>query len=298
VRDFETWAEIEAPLANFTSEITLSSAVEVVSYIQSPPFNDERWAFRGQSSASWGLKPSIERYAKSSQDIERHLEHEFKRRAYRYLTDLPDDNDDLEWLALMQHYGSPTRLLDWTKSPYVAAFFAAESAGTSVPSAIWAIDQESVRTEALETLGLADPAGDNDLGSRAKFHRIYREVQPDHLYVVAPVQPYRMNERLTIQQGLFLCANNPLIGFERSLKSLLHHASGKSDERRWLHKIVIQPEARLELLRMLNSMNVNSATLFPGLDGFARSFRIRAEIMSERDWQVQNGVKHRIEKRR
>ena len=218
---------------------------------------------------------------------EQYIVREFKRRAHHYLRDLPDDEDDLEWLALMQHHGAPTRLLDWTKSAYIAAFFAAESASKSTSSAIWAIDQESIRSEALVMLGITDPEGDNDLSSRKNFTKLYREIPPEGLYLTAPVQPYRMNERLTIQQGLFLFPNHALMGFETNLKSLLHHANKRSAENvNWLYKIVVQPEARLGLLEVLNTMNINATTLFPGLDGFARSFRATCEIRSERDWNT------------
>lgn len=264
-----------------------SKAVDVLTCLQSPPFNDERWAFRGQSRADWGLQPGIERHANKPQVAEQYIVREFKRRAHHYLRDLPDDEDDLEWLALMQHHGAPTRLLDWTKSAYIAAFFAAESASKSTSSAIWAIDQESIRSEALVMLGITDPEGDNDLSSRKNFTKLYRGIPPEGLYLTAPVQPYRMNERLTIQQGLFLFPNHALMGFERNLKGLLHHANKRYAENvNWLYKIVVQPEARLGLLEVLNTMNINAATLFPGLDGFARSFRATCEIRSGRDWNA------------
>jgi hypothetical protein len=197
----------------------------------------------------------------------------------------------VEWLALMQHYGAPTRLLDWTKSAYVAAFFAAESAkpikrsaaqddGPVKPFAIWAIDERKVTAEAVALLGLRSDA---DLSSRAIFAQIYRQQPEDGVYLTVPVQPHRMNERLTVQQGLFLCANNPLFGFHKCLKNMVDRASKTHlDTAQWLHKFEIKSEARLDVLAALNKMNISSATLFPGLDGFARSLRTKAEIF---DWE-------------
>jgi hypothetical protein len=264
----------------------------LLSHIQLAPFNQNRWAFRGEGNAGWTLRSSIERLASRPGLAEDYVEKEFKRRAHHYLTDLPDEHDDLEWLDLMQHHGAPTRLLDWTRSAYVAAFFAAESATsrkriaaeperTNKPFAIWVVDEQRMSTLAAAMLGL--PSHDKDISSRSNFHRIYREKQPEGLYLTAPVQPYRMNERLTIQQGLFLCASNPLLGFHRCLKSLLHYAekSRRMGEEPLLHKLLVSPEARLDVLRILNKMNINRSTLFPGLDGFSASLRVNTEIIDE-----------------
>jgi hypothetical protein len=294
VNDLATFKKLYEPLENFATVWNLSSAAELFKIIQSPPFDEARWAFRGQGDAERMLRPSIEWVASSPQIAEHYVEAEFKRRAHHYLRDLPDDEDDLEWLALMQHHGAPTRLLDWTRSAYVGAFFAAQSAMSpkriaaederpSKPFAIWAIDEKSINAEAVAMLGL--PPGDNYLSSRENFRRIYRELQPEGLYLTAPVQPDRMNERLTIQQGLFLCANNPLVGLHRCLKSLLHYASKRhTSTDQWLHKLVVKPEARLDVLKILNKMNINRATLFPGLDGFSVSLRINTEILDQENW--------------
>jgi hypothetical protein len=149
--------------------------------------------------------------------------------------------------------------------------------------AIWAIDQQAVNTEAAAMLGL--PESDQNFASPENFRRIYRDPAPENLYLAAPVQPYRMNERLTIQQGLFLCANNPLIGFHRCLKRLLIHGQQRYGPGiQWLHKITMPPESRLHVLKALNKMNINAATLFPGLDGFARSLRTSTQVLDEAGW--------------
>jgi hypothetical protein len=208
---------------------------------------------------------------------------------------VPRDDDDLEWLALMQHHGSPTRLLDWTRSPHVAAFFAAQSSNSAnpfittkpdkrvEPFVIWAVDVDSVNAEAVAMLGL--PEDNNDLSSRDNFRRIYWDQPPDGLYLVAAVQPHRMNERLTIQQGLFLCANHALFSFRSCLAALLLRA-GKEHKpsAQWLHKLVVAPETRLDVLKALNKININSATLFPGLDGFCQSLYVNVQIQEQEGW--------------
>jgi len=99
-----------------------------------------RWAFRGQLSSKWNLHSSLDRAVEVTGKgptssftthtdravTEDRLLFRFKQQAHRYLQYLPDDEDLISWLALMQHHGVPTRLLDWTRSPYVAAYFAFE----------------------------------------------------------------------------------------------------------------------------------------------------------------------------
>jgi hypothetical protein len=89
--------------------------------------SDGSWYFRGVSSKKYPLVPKIGRpNGKSSYDkkIERHALEEFKRAAVPHLAFQPANQ--LQWLSLAQHHGLPTRMLDWSLSPLVAAFFAVE----------------------------------------------------------------------------------------------------------------------------------------------------------------------------
>src|SRR5262245_61240807 len=91
------------------------------------------WLFRGQRDADWPLQTTLERTDTQLDrvDAEQFALQQFQSRALRFLRMVEVPTSTLEWLALMQHHGAPTRLLDFTSSPYVVAFFALEEPNPS-----------------------------------------------------------------------------------------------------------------------------------------------------------------------
>lgn len=288
---FEDHKKRRGPLEEFaTVHEKLTTAAELFEKLRS--FDDAKWAFRGQGR-DWPLTARIDRHAIRPGVAEDYAMREFRRRVHHYLRDVPQRDEDLEWLALMQHYGAPTRLLDWTRSSEVATFFAAQSSNSAspcirtpadplAPFVIWALDTASINAEATITLELPS---DTDLSSTDAFRKIYWPQPAEELYLVVAVQPYRMNERLTIQQGLFVCANRALVPFHNCLAGLLLHARKKARQSaEWLHKIVVAAETRADVLRSLNKVNINAATLFPGLDGFCQSLQVAVQLQELDVW--------------
>lgn len=89
----------------------------------------QEWIFRGQSNATWGLRSKLNRFegrvnltSKQILSYEKKIFSDFKKKSTQHLPYVP--KSDWDFLALAQHYGLPTRLLDWTSDPMVAAFFA------------------------------------------------------------------------------------------------------------------------------------------------------------------------------
>ncbi len=113
----------------------------VLAYENLPKVEDgteKKWLYRGQKRTprdKFDFVTSLERAADSFEHgstysrrgLESKLQREFRRRLHHYTIHVPEEGDTLELLALMQHHGAPTRLLDWTYSFFVAAFFAVET---------------------------------------------------------------------------------------------------------------------------------------------------------------------------
>jgi FRG domain len=138
--------------------VTIDGARAMLAYADNLPSTKapQWWMFRG-TSKPYPLQTSLERALQGAdialadgRDIERQMLQEFKRRAHFYVSPLPNEGDILGWLALMQHYGAPTRLLDWTYSFYVAAFFALSDAVSfplvaRQPAIVWAIYRDAYK---------------------------------------------------------------------------------------------------------------------------------------------------------
>lgn len=193
----------------------------------------EKWVFRGQPSIAYTLQPSLEREGaqlgikgQDMEAIERAVIKEFRRSYHLYGGGIPPSADDtLEWLALMRHHGAPRRLLDFSFSFFMAGFFALEHAGRKSDSAVWAVDKNWLTRVTRAIISANVKHGDklwnefNETRSGSSFRRIYMPSERV-LPIVGPVGPWRLNQRLVLQQGLFLCPGDVTSPFHSALSQL------------------------------------------------------------------------------
>lgn len=244
------------------------------------------WGFRGQADARWKLQSTLRRHIEVSRVCaeawtlqETRIRRIFERKSHLFVTD-PPTTDELEWLALMQHHGAPTRLLDFTWSPYVAAHFALERATAN--AVVWAMNlpllwhiHERRRIDGVD-VGLADPR------DRTCFEKYYLSNKHRFLW---QGDPFRMPQRVIAQSGTFLVAGH--LGCD--IEEIIEQYPGKGA---LLVKLELDTQKmRRQAMAALYTMNITQATLFPGLDGLARSMAYEFEY----SWQVDLSTNRQVD---
>jgi len=240
----------------------IDEAFEIASRFETPVGNQVQYAFRGHANKSYRLEPTLSRllspHSPTEEDaisIESRITFEYMRRS-KHLRPreaggvFGGRTAEIEHWQTMQHYGAPTRLLDWTRSFYVALYFAVSSE-PNVDGSVLVVDVSS----------LDNWSGKSGMPRKSEdFNQFIGETPTAIVY-----SPSADFERAIIQQGLFtfpthlVCDHNSLYQGQ---------TNGTHEE---MQRITIASTCKPRLLSQLVSMNVTAATLFPGLDGIARS---------------------------
>ncbi len=252
----------------------------------------ENYIWRGQRCDDWVLESTLDRLVRKAripikeQDSFRsqHLTHfKFAVRGRRG-ENPPRLEEENDWWALGQHNGLATPLLDWTTSPFVAAYFAFVNTGQpqTARRVVFALSQLSVQAkssalhfEELEKLAEQAKEEEDEIqkkGVRPAMLRttFLRESLRPPVEFVRPLSDE--NARLVSQGGLFTRAPD-----RQDLESWVK-ANFKGEKSYILIKITIPDKDREFCLRSLNRMNINHLSLFPDLYGASKHCNLSAEI--------------------
>ncbi len=241
--------------------ITINSLQDFIAYCTGEECGCGHVVYRGVTDANHKLIPSVGRIDDFKNELysycsliehERNILHEFRLRSAGVLRFAPDNQ--WEWLALAQHHGLPTRLLDWSTSPLTALYFAtlpqlnASTGGIVPPKADFAAVYALHDCSYITTTDHPDPF----------------EYDGPGLFIPPHVTP-----RIAGQGGVFTIQPNPAEELEKSFEN---------GDYRWIHQYRFSRETVVNVQKQLYQLGFRQSMFFPDLDGFAFELRIRHNL--------------------
>lgn len=242
---------------NIMTTTTIADITDIASAVIeiNERFKSQVW-WRGHGNANdWKLQPSVFRKKKNEQNIIRR----FRQHAPARSSNIPKNEDYYEWLFLMQHYRLSTRLLDWTESPLIAAFFAvADKLTRNSHGCLYA----------LNPYGL----NQNQIGK-------YKVVVPDNEKAFQFIQKAFVDD--ADDNEIVIAINPPTIDVRMmtQLSEFTVHGSGKMIEdipnsADFLMKFIIQAECKENIEKQLKHLGIREANIFPDLEHLAKDIEI------------------------
>jgi hypothetical protein len=219
-------------------------------------------AFRGMSDAAVDLRTTLVRLGGAVERLEGHLLRNFRKYARR---EWVPDGSMWNWLAVAQHHGLPTRLLDWTYSPYVAMHFATDDVASADRDAvIWAIDYNRTN-ELLPGVLRAQLSEEGSFVFTAEMlERAARTLPEYDALSPAPFllffEPPSLDNRIVNQFALFSLLSSPRAQLDEWLMQRQEVA----------RRLILPAELKWEIRDKLDQANINERVLFPGLEGLSR----------------------------
>ncbi len=220
------------------------------------------YAFRGVSNKEYDLKTSFARHCGTHPHLEYHLMRNFRK--YARLDNDGEHFSPWKWLTIAQHYGLPTRLLDWTYSPFVAMHFAtAEVDRYDHDGAIWHVDY--VKVNKMLPSPLIDVL--RDVGANVFTLEMLERALPDMKKfdslatkdLAIFFEPPSVDARIVNQFAFFSAMSSNTAQLDKWLEAYPDIC----------RRIIIPKDLKWEIRDKLDQANITERLLFPGLDGLS-----------------------------
>ena len=254
---------------------SVSEFLQIVDEIKGAWFEaGDPWGpwFRGQRKAHHLLLPSLYRHYGSYAQIRRNnIEDELREEFIVRAPSLSDAKpaDPWEWYFLMQHFGAPTRLLDWTDGALIGMYFAVRDSTGEHDAAVWVLDPYELNRRTIKKEEVIPPSAP---GVVVRDMRLVKPWLPARFTRMAglperpvAIYPTHIARRISNQRSCFTIHGTSLDGLDE-----LQGSRGGC-----LVKIII-PSFRTETIRQqLDTCGVDDATIFPDLEGLSRTLAAR-----------------------
>lgn len=244
----------------------LTSFLKKLRDIQRP--KNVMW-YRGQSNSTHTLIPSVLRDQKDCNNRtycfdEQKMMHEFMYRVSQIDRNVPESKEYAKWLPIMQHYGLPTRLLDWTTAPLVALYFA--SIDDKTDGAIWCIYPQKLNENLI---GCHIPPIDYRSTKwlvESAFNKTKDEECRPHIIACTCIGSYL---RMFTQQANFTIHS-------KKLKDL----TALEEAKNYMYKIIIPKDLKGELRKYLEIIGITDEYIYPDLEHIAKTIRVNPYVRS------------------
>ncbi len=218
-------------------------------------------AYRGLSNAAYDLSTSLMRLGDGYARLEKHLLRNFRKYAHR---DAVPNDSNWNWLTMAQHHGLPTRLMDWTFSPYVAMHFAtANPEAFAIDGVIWAVDYVKVHASLPTALRRELQQEGADLFTVEMLDRVAPAIDGlthvRHDPFLLFLEPPSIDDRVVNQYALLSVMSGPTERVDTWL----------AERPEFFARYIIPAKLKWEIRDKLDQANVTERVLFPGLDGLS-----------------------------
>lgn len=212
--------------------------------------------WRGQNDFKWKLEPSLFRDEFKDYSEKSGTQRFMHKAQSRHLL-VPPISEKQNWLFLMQHYGLPTRLLDWTESPLIACYFATEPGYDKVDGALYALSPYTLNETQTGNRNLLMPY---DKPAIEIIDSVFKNNLESAKKIVA-IRPAEVDIRLLTQISVFT-----LHGHNNLIEEI-------PNAQNFIMKIKIPKNSKKNLREQLKHLGIRASNIFPDLDHLAREIK-------------------------